>query len=91
METQLWFSLSIEASLWKWKEFGECVSIDFFILGDSGGEYVTFLNMLDMSSRYNVFFISDKNPITVFYCFLMGWCMTLGIPVNTRFDIGGGF
>ena len=69
------------ASLRKWKEFGECVAIDLSSLGDSGGEPSTFFNMLNMASCYNVVFpISDKNPITVFYGFLMGCCMTLGIP-----------
>ena len=80
------------ASLRKWKEFGECVAIDLFMLGDCGAESATFLNMVDMASRYQVVFpIADKNPITVFYGFLMGWCMTLGIPANTRFDVGGEF
>ena len=80
------------ASLRKWKEFGECVAIDLFMLGDCGAESATFLNMVDMASRYQVVFpIADKNPITVFYGFLMGWCMTLGIPANTRFDMGGEF
>ena len=82
----------LSASLRKWKEFGGCVAIDLFSLGDSGGESATFLNMLDMASLYNIVCpISDKNPITVFYGFLMGWCMSLGIPVNTRFDMGGEF
>ena len=80
------------ASLRRWKEFGECVAIDLFSLGDSSGSSATFLNMLDMASRYNVVFpISDKNPVTVFYGFLMGWCMTLGIPTNCRSDMGGEF
>ena len=44
------------ASLRKWKEFGECVAIDLFSLGDSGCGSASFLNMLDMASRYNVVF-----------------------------------
>jgi hypothetical protein len=81
-----------KASLRKWKEFGECVAIDLFSLGDSCGSSATFLNMLDMASRYNVVFpVADKNPVTVFYGFLMGWCMSLGIPQNVRFDMGGEF
>ena len=81
-----------KASLRKWKEFGECVAIDLFSLGDSKGNTATFLNMLDMASRYSVVFpVADKNPVTVFYGFLMGWCMNLGIPQNCRFDMGGEF
>ena len=51
-----------------------------------------FLNMLDMPSHYQVVFpVADKNPLTVFYRFLLGWCLTLGVPECLRFDLGGEF
>ena len=37
--------------------------------------------MLDMASYDQVVFpVADKNPLTVFYRFLLGWCLTLGVP-----------
>ena len=51
-----------------------------------------FLNMLDMASHYQVVFpVADKNPLTVFYGFLLGWCLTLGVPECLWFDLGGEF
>ena len=38
-----------------------------------------------------VFPVADKNPLTVFYGFLLGWCLTLGVPECLRFDLGGEF
>ena len=29
--------------------------------------------------------------VTVFYGFLLGWCLTLGVPECLRFDLGGEF
>ena len=46
--------------------------------------------MLDMAIYYHfVFSVTDKNPLTVFYGFLLGWCLTLGVPECLRFDLGG--
>ena len=36
----------LPASIRKWREFGECVAIDLFSLGDSTGKSAIFLNML---------------------------------------------
>ena len=80
------------ASLRRWTEFGQCVALDLFMFADITGENGPFLNMLDMASHYQVVFpVADKNPLTVFYGFLLGWCLTLGVPESLRFDSGGEF
>ena len=80
------------ASLRRWTEFGQCVALDLFMLADITGENGLFLNMLDMASHYQVVFpVADKNPLTVFYGFLLVWCLTLGVPECLRFDLGGEF
>ena len=38
-----------------------------------------------------LFPVADKNPLTVFYGLLLGWCLTLGVPECLRFDLGGEF
>ena len=59
---------------------------------DITGENGLFLNMLDMASHYQVvFLVAVKNPLTVFYGFLLGWCLTLGVPECLRWDLGGEF
>ena len=64
----------------------------FLCFADVTGEKVLFLNMLDMASHYQVVFpAADKDPLTVFYGFLLGWCLTLGVPECLRFDLGGAF
>ena len=69
------------ASLRRWSEFGQCVALDLFMFADTTGENGLFLNMLDMASHYQVVFpVADKNPLTVFYGFFLGWCLTLGVP-----------
>ena len=48
--------------------------------------------MLDMASHFQVVFhVADKNPLTVFYGFLLGWCFTLGVPACLGFDLRGEF
>ena len=65
------------ASLRRWTEFGQCVALDLFMFADITGENGPFLNMLDMASHYQVVFpVADKNPSTVFYGFLLGWCLS---------------
>ena len=45
-----------------------------------------------MASHYQVvFLVADKNPLTVSHGFLLGWCLTLGVPECLRFDLGGEF
>ena len=85
-------SLVPAASLRRWIEFGQCVALDLFMFADITGENGLFLNMLDIASHYQVVFpVADKNPLTVFYGFLLGWCLTLGVPECLRFDLGGEF
>ena len=68
------------------------MAVDLFSLGDCEGQACISPNQLDMASRYNVVFPIDvKNPMMVFYGFLIGWCMTLGIPTHLRFDMGSEF
>ena len=85
-------SLVPSASLRRWTEFGQCVALDLFMFADITGENGLFLNMLDMVSHYQVSFpVADQNPLTVFYGFLLGWCLTLGVPERLRFDLAGEF
>ena len=80
------------ASLRRWTDFGQCMALDFFMLADITLRNGPVLNMLDMASYYQVVFpVADKNPLTVFYGFLLGWCLTLGVPECLRFDLGGEF
>ena len=45
-----------------------------------------------MASHNQVVFpVADKDPLTVFCGFLVGWCHTLGVPECLRFDLGGEF
>ena len=61
------------ASLRRWTKFGQCVALDLFMFANITGQNVLFLNMLDMASHYQVvFLVADKNPLTVFYGFLLG-------------------
>ena len=70
----------LAASLGRWTEFAQCVALDLFMFADITGGKRSFLNMLDMASHYQVvFLVADKNPLTVFYGFLLGWCLTLGV------------
>ena len=80
------------ASLGRWAEFGQCVALDLFMFADITGENGLYLNMLDMAIHNQaVFPVAVKNPLTVFYGFLLGWCLTLGVPECLGFDVGGEF
>ena len=64
----------------------------FLCFADITGENGPHLNKLDMASHNQVVFpAADKDPLTVFYGFLLGWCLTLGVPECLRFDLGGEF
>ena len=68
------------------------MALDLSMFADITGQNGLFLNMLDIASHYQVVFpVADKNPLTVFYGFLLGWCLTLGVPECLRFDLGGEF
>ena len=85
-------SLVPAASLRRWTEFGQCVAFDLFMFADITGENGMFLDMLDMDSHYQVVFpVADKNPLTVFYRFFLGWCLTLGVPECLWIDLRGEF
>ena len=80
------------ASIRRWTEFGQCVALDLFMFADITGAKRSVLNVLDMASHYQVVFpVADKNPLTVFYGFLLGWCLKFGVPECRRFDLGGEF
>ena len=80
------------ASVRRWTEFGQCVALDLFIFADITGQNGLFLDMLGVASHYQVVFpVADKNHLTVFYRFLLGWCLTLGVPECLQFDLGGEF
>ena len=80
------------ASLRRWTESGQCVALALFMFADITGENGLCLNMPDMASHNQVVFpVADKTPLTVFYGFLLGWCLTLGVPECLRFFLGGEF
>ena len=73
-------SPDLAASLTRWKEFGQCVALDLFMFCRHHWASGLFLNMLDMDSHYQVFFLmADKNVCMVFFGFLVSWCLTLGV------------
>ena len=79
------------ASLRRWKEFRQCVALHLFMFADIGQNGL-FLNMLDMASHCHVVFPeADKDPLTIFHGFLLGWCLTLGVPECLRFILGDEF
>ena len=80
------------ASLRRRTEVGQCVALDLFMSADIAGQNGLFLNMLDMASHYQiVFLVAEENPLTVFYGFLLGWSLILGVPECLRFDLGSEF
>ena len=85
-------SLVPASSLRRWTEIGQSVALDLFMFADITGENDLVFNLLDMASHFQVVFpVADKNPLTVFYGFFFGWCLTLSVPECLRFDLGGEF
>ena len=83
-------ALSCSCNFRRWTEFGRCVAFDLFKFADISRQNGLFLNMLDMASHCQVVFpVADKNPLTVFYGFLLGWCLTLGVLEGLWLDLGG--
>ena len=75
-----------------WKEFADCVAIDLFELTDVHGTRATFINCLDMASRFQIVArVQSKHPPTVFQAFMHHWCMWAGPPVTILTDLGGEF
>ena len=59
----------------KWKEFGDCVAIDLFQLADTLGNTKTFVNAVDMASRFQIVApCESKHPRVVFATFMGVWC-----------------
>ena len=69
------------------------LALDLFMFADITGQNGLFLTCWTwpVTTRQVVFPVADKNPLTVFYGFLLGWCLTLGVPECLRFDMGGEF
>ena len=80
------------ASFRRRTEFGQSVALHLFMFADITGQNGLFLNMLDMASHHQVLFpVADKNPLTIFYGFLLAWCLVLSVPECLRFNLGGEF
>ena len=68
------------------------MALDIFMFADITGQNGLFLNMLDMASHHQVVNpVADKNPLTVFYGFFLGWCLTLVVPECLWLDFGDEF
>ena len=71
-----------------WKEFADCVAIDLLELTDVNGTRATFINCLDMASRFQIVSrVQSKHPLTVFQAFMHHWCMWAGPPVTILTDL----
>ena len=58
----------------KWKEFGDCVAIDLFSLADTQGNAKTFINAVDMASKFQIVApCESKHPRVVFATYLGVW------------------
>ena len=80
------------ASLRRWTEFGQCVALDLFMFADITGHNVFFEHVGHGQSLAGCFSSRRQDsPLTVFYGFLLGWCLTFGVPECLRFDLGGEF
>ena len=76
----------------KWKEFGDCVAIDLFQLADTLGNTKTFVNAVDMASRFQIVATCEsKHPRVVFATFMGVWCSWAGLPKAVLSDRGGEF
>ena len=76
----------------KWKEFGDCVAIDLFQLADTLGNTKTFVNAVDMASRFQIVApCESKHPRVVFATFMGVWCCWAGLPKAVLSDRGGEF
>ena len=73
----------LAASLRRWTEFGRCAALDLFMFADITGQNGLFLK------HQVVFPVADKNPLTVFYAFLLE--VSLNHPsVNWLRKLGAG-
>ncbi|CAE8585764.1 unnamed protein product [Polarella glacialis] len=76
----------------RWRKFGDAVAVDLLMLADWNKQPRTFLNILDMASRYQVVVpVASKEPKVVFSAFLRAWLIPLGIPQLVLSDRGGEF
>ncbi|CAE8601098.1 unnamed protein product [Polarella glacialis] len=76
----------------RWRKFGDAVAVDLLMLADWNKQPRTFLNILDMASRYQVVApVASKEPKVVFSAFLRAWLIPLGIPQLVLSDRGGEF
>ncbi|CAE8719458.1 unnamed protein product [Polarella glacialis] len=79
-------------SLRRWQNFGDCVAVDLFSLADCHGHSLTFLNAIDMASRYQVVtFVPSKSPLVIYKAFMKTWVTPFGVPKAVLTDLGGEF
>ena len=70
----------LAASLTRSTEFGQCVALDLFMFADITGQAVCSETCWTRPVTTKFFFLmADKNHLMVFYGFLEGWCLTLGV------------
>ncbi|CAE8634312.1 unnamed protein product, partial [Polarella glacialis] len=79
-------------SLRRWQNFGDCIAVDLFSLADCHGQSLTFLNAIDMASRYQVVtFVPSKLPLVIYKAFKKTWVTPFGVPKAVLTDLGGEF
>ena len=68
------------------------VAIDLFQLADTLGNTKTFVNAVDMASRFQIVApCESKHPRVVFATFMGVWCCWAGLPKAVLSDRGGEF
>ncbi|CAE8625872.1 unnamed protein product [Polarella glacialis] len=74
------------------RQFGDGVAVDLFTLSDTAGAAKTFLNCVDLASRYQIVCaVGSKSPAVVLQAFAQCWLIPFGIPQIVICDMGGEF
>ena len=80
------------AQLPRARHFGEHVAVDLFVLKDIDDEVFTFLNVVDLATRFQVVtLVASKRPDDVLAGFENAWSNWAGAPENLQADAGGEF
>ena len=83
---------NLPGKLRRHKDFSDCVAVDLFELADVRGNRKTFLNCLDLASRFQLVVpVDSKHPAVVWQRFLESWVSWAGPPHEMLCDMGGEF
>ena len=74
------------------REFGDTAAIDLFVLADYEGNQLSFINILDLASTFDVVaMIPSKHPKIVWDHFFKHWITPFGVHRRLIYDQGGEF